>query len=130
MSSRSGAIRAGYFVLGAAYNLRLIILKTGSEVLSMEMGVWDFLLMLLVAGIIGAIGQAVAGYSTPGCAMSIVIGFVGAFVGSMIQKLTKFPEFITVSVGDTRFPIVWAVIGSAICVLILRLILGRRATAD
>ena len=96
----------------------------------MEMGVWDFLLMLLVAGIIGALGQAIAGYSTPGCAMSIVIGFVGAFAGSMIQKWTGFPVFFTVSVGGSKFPIIWAIIGSAICVLILRLVLGRRATTD
>jgi len=96
----------------------------------MELSVWDFLLMLLVAGIIGALGQAIAGYSTPGCAMSIVIGFVGAFAGSMIQKWTHLPKFITVSVGGTSFPIIWAIIGSAVCVLILRLVLGRRATAD
>lgn len=94
------------------------------------MGIWDFLLMLLVAAIIGSLGQAIAGYSTPGCAMSIVIGFVGALIGSMIQKWTGMPEFIPVTVGGKTFPIVWAVIGSAVCVLILRLILGRRATAD
>ena len=40
----------------------------------------DFLILLVVAGIIGALGQAIGGYSTPGCAMSVVIGFVGAII--------------------------------------------------
>ncbi len=94
------------------------------------MGMWDFLLLLLVAAIIGSLGQAIAGYSTPGCAMSTVIGFIGALVGRMMQKWMHLPEFIVVPVGGQKFPIVWAVIGSAVCVLILRLILGRRATVD
>lgn len=37
------------------------------------MSLETFLGLLLVGGIIGALGQAIAGYSTPGCAMSIVI---------------------------------------------------------
>jgi uncharacterized membrane protein YeaQ/YmgE (transglycosylase-associated protein family) len=92
------------------------------------MELWDFLLLLLVAGIIGGLGQAIAGYSTPGCAMSIVIGFVGAFVGRWLQTQLKLPEFLPVKVGGTTFPIVWSVIGAALLVLALRLILGRRGT--
>jgi uncharacterized membrane protein YeaQ/YmgE (transglycosylase-associated protein family) len=92
------------------------------------MGVWDFLLLLLVAAIIGSIGQAIAGYSTPGCAMSIVIGFVGAFIGRWLQAQLKLPMFLPVSVGGTTFPVIWSVIGAALLVLLLRLVLGRRGT--
>ena len=46
-----------------------------------KMSIIDFLLLLLIAGILGSLGQALGGYSTPGCAMSIVIGFVGAMIG-------------------------------------------------
>lgn len=90
------------------------------------MGLWDFLLLLLVAAIIGAIGQAIAGFSTPGCAMSIVIGFVGAFIGRWAQGAFKLPMWLPVKVGGTTFPIVWSVLGAAALVLVLRLVLGRR----
>ncbi|HEX8237862.1 MAG TPA: GlsB/YeaQ/YmgE family stress response membrane protein [Abditibacteriaceae bacterium] len=92
------------------------------------MTVWDFLLLLLVAAIIGSIGQAIAGYSTPGCAMSIVIGFVGAFIGRWLQAQFKLPMFLPVRVGGTTFPVIWSVIGAVLLVLVLRLVLGRRGT--
>jgi uncharacterized membrane protein YeaQ/YmgE (transglycosylase-associated protein family) len=90
------------------------------------MTLWDFLLLLLVASIVGAIGQAIAGFSTPGCLMSAVIGFVGAIIGRWIQAQFNLPEWLPVKVGTTTFPIVWSVIGAAVLVLILRLVLGRR----
>ncbi len=86
----------------------------------------EFLILLVVAAIIGAIGEAIAGYSTGGCAMSIVIGFVGALVGRWLQTMLNLPAFFTVKAGGTSIPIVWAVIGAALCVLVLRLVLGRR----
>lgn len=90
------------------------------------MGLWDFLMLLLVAAIIGAIGQAIAGFSTPGCAMSIVIGFVGAFVGRWAQSTFNLPMWLPLKVGGTTFPIIWSVLGAALLVLVLRLVLGRR----
>ncbi len=91
------------------------------------MQVGDFLLLLLVAAIIGALGQAIAGYSTPGCAMSIVIGFVGALLGRWAQKAFALPNYLPLKIGGSTFPIVWSVLGAAAFVLVLRLVLGRRA---
>ena len=73
----------------------------------------DFFLLLVVAGIIGALGQAIGGYSSSGCAMSIVIGFVGAIIGRQWPKLLNMPLFMTVNVGGSKFPMVWSVIGAA-----------------
>ncbi len=86
----------------------------------------DFLILLVVAGIIGSLGQAIGGYSTPGCAMSVVIGFVGAIIGRWLPSLLKLPTFYVVDVGGTKFPVVWSVIGAAILVILLRVIIGRR----
>ncbi len=92
------------------------------------MTVVDFLLLLLVAAIVGAIGQAIAGYSTPGCLMSVVIGFVGALIGHWIQRQFHLPAFIApVKVAGTSFYPIWSVLGAALLVLVLRLVLGRRA---
>ncbi len=90
------------------------------------MGLYEFLILLLVGGIIGALGQAIAGYSTPGCAMSIVIGFFGALLGRWLQTALKLPSWVPLKVGTTTISIVWAVIGAALLVFVLRLVLGRR----
>ena len=92
------------------------------------MSMWDFILMLVVAAIIGAIGEAIGGYSPGGCLMSIVVGFVGAFVGNYIRIFFKLPQFWVVNVGTTKFPVVWSILGAAACVAILRLVLHRRTT--
>jgi uncharacterized membrane protein YeaQ/YmgE (transglycosylase-associated protein family) len=91
------------------------------------MTIVEFLLLLLVAGIIGSLGQALGGYSTPGCAMSIVIGFVGALIGRWLQHQLGLPTWFTVEVGGpVKFPVIWSVLGAAILVIILRVIMGRR----
>jgi uncharacterized membrane protein YeaQ/YmgE (transglycosylase-associated protein family) len=90
------------------------------------MSLVEFLILLLVAAIIGAIGEALAGYSAGGCAMSIVVGFVGAIIGRWLPQALGLPLFITVNAGGVKFPIIWSIIGSALFVLALRLILGRR----
>ncbi|MEO1295187.1 MAG: GlsB/YeaQ/YmgE family stress response membrane protein [Cyanobacteria bacterium J06636_16] len=86
------------------------------------MSLIDFLLLLLVAGICGGLGQAIAGYSRAGCFGSIALGFIGALLGTWIARETQLPEFFVVSVGDgVAFPIVWSVIGSVIFVVVLSL---------
>ena len=39
------------------------------------------LVLLLIAAICGGIGQSLAGYSLGGCLVSIVVGFIGAWIG-------------------------------------------------
>ena len=93
------------------------------------MGLVDFLLLLVVAAIIGAIGEAIAGYSAGGCAMSAVIGFIGAMIGSWLERSFPILPKTTVTVAHHPFPIVGSILGAALFVLVLRLILGRRAVA-
>jgi len=90
----------------------------------------DFLLLLVVAGIIGSLGQAIGGYSSAGCAMSIVIGFVGAIIGRWLPGALNLPTFAVINVSGTKFPIVWSVIGAALLVVVLRVIMGRRGVVD
>lgn len=84
----------------------------------------DLLLLLLVAGICGSLGQAIAGYSRGGCLVSIALGFVGALLGMWLARLMGLPELIPVKIGGTSFPIVWSIIGSALFVAVITL-LGR-----
>ena len=84
------------------------------------------LVLLLIAGIVGALGQTISGYSFGGCLMSIVVGFVGAYVGIWLARQLGLPEIFTVTIEGEAFPIVWGVIGSAILSLILGLFTRRR----
>ena len=87
----------------------------------------DFLILLIIAAVCGAVGQALAGYSVGGCITSILVGFVGALIGSWIATNLGLPEFLSVNVGGRSFPIVWSVIGSALLVALLALLTRRRA---
>ena len=86
----------------------------------------DVLILLLVAGICGALGQAIAGYSRGGCLVSIALGFVGALLGMWIARMMGLPELFPVRIGGTSFPIIWSIIGSALFVAVLTLITRRR----
>ena len=82
------------------------------------MTILDLGLLLVVAAVVGALGQGLAGYSMGGCLMSMVIGFIGAWIGGWLSGLLRFPELLTVQVGTTPFPIVWSILGAALFVAV------------
>jgi uncharacterized membrane protein YeaQ/YmgE (transglycosylase-associated protein family) len=84
-----------------------------------------FLVLLLIAAICGSIGQSLAGYDLGGCFVSIVVGFIGAYLGIWLAGKMGLPEIFSINIEGKSFPIVWAIIGSALFTLIMALI--RRA---
>ena len=91
------------------------------------MTIIDFLILLVVAAICGAIGQAIVGYSAGGCLVSAVVGFIGAFVGRWFAGQLGLPELLTINIGGQPFPVLWSIIGSVILVAILALLRRSRA---
>lgn len=89
----------------------------------------QFLVLLLVAAICGAIGQSLAGYSLGGCLVSAAVGFLGAFIGLWLARELKLPEVFTVQVGGEAFPVVWSIVGSFLFALIVGLVSRRRRYA-
>jgi uncharacterized membrane protein YeaQ/YmgE (transglycosylase-associated protein family) len=89
------------------------------------MSLIGFLVLLLIAAICGSVGQALAGYSLGGCLVSIVVGFIGAYLGMWIAGKMGLPEIFAVNIDGEPFPIIWAIIGSAVFTLIVALL--RRA---
>ena len=90
------------------------------------MTLMDLLILLLVAGICGSLGQAISGFSRGGCLVSIALGFVGAIVGVWLARTLGLPELFPVRIGTTNFPIVWSIIGSALFVALIALLTRRR----
>jgi uncharacterized membrane protein YeaQ/YmgE (transglycosylase-associated protein family) len=83
------------------------------------------LVLLLIAGVVGALGQALSGYSIGGCLVSIVVGFVGAYVGIWLARQLGLPEVFTITIEGESFPVLWGIIGSAILSLILGMFTRR-----
>jgi len=86
----------------------------------------DVLLLLLIAGVCGSLGQAIAGYSRGGCLVSIALGFVGALLGMWLARMMGLPELFPVRIGTTSFPIIWSIFGSALFVAVVALLTRRR----
>lgn len=86
----------------------------------------SLLILLLIAGVCGALGQAIAGYSRGGCLVSIALGFIGALLGMWLASALGLPELFAINIGGRSFPIIWSIIGSAIFVAILSLFTRRR----
>ena len=86
------------------------------------------LVLLLIAGIAVIrmlMARRTSGYSFGGCLMSIIVGFVGAYVGVWLAGQLGLPEVFTINVEGEAFPILWGIVGSAILSLILGLFTRR-----
>lgn len=94
--------------------------------LTTNMTLVDFLLLLLVAGVCGAIGQAISGYSRGGFVVAIVLGFIGAFIGVWLAGKLALPELYMLRLGTTSFPIIWSIIGAALFVALVGLMASPR----
>ena len=87
----------------------------------------ELLVLLVVAGVCGALGQAISGFSRGGCLVSIALGFVGALLGSWLSRQLALPELLVVPVGDGRgFPVIWSIVGAALFVAVIGLLTRRR----
>ena len=87
----------------------------------------ELLVLLVVAGVCGALGQAISGFTRGGCLVSIALGFVGALLGTWLARQLGLPELFVVPLGDGRgFPVVWSIIGAALFVAVIGLLTRRR----
>ncbi|MCI0487647.1 MAG: GlsB/YeaQ/YmgE family stress response membrane protein [Blastocatellia bacterium] len=90
------------------------------------MTIVSLIILLFIAGICGALGQAIVGYSRGGCLVSVALGFIGALLGMWIANALGLREMLALNIGGQTFPVVWSIIGSAIFVGLLSLITRRR----
>jgi uncharacterized membrane protein YeaQ/YmgE (transglycosylase-associated protein family) len=87
----------------------------------------EICLYLLIAAVAGGIGRAIAGGTSGGCAVSIVLGFIGAVLGSWLARKMKLPELFVIQLGEgPPFPFLWAVIGAALFVAVVVALTGGR----
>jgi uncharacterized membrane protein YeaQ/YmgE (transglycosylase-associated protein family) len=80
------------------------------------------LVLLIIAGICGAIGRSLGGGTGGGFLVSIAVGFVGALIGPFIAHALRLPELMVVTVDHHSFPILWSIIGASLFVALLHLL--------
>lgn len=86
----------------------------------------ELLVLLVIAAVAGSIGQAIAGYSSGGCLVSVAVGFIGALIGVWIARNLGLPILFSVNIGGADFPLLWSIIGSALFVAVIGLITRGR----
>ena len=86
----------------------------------------QLLVLLLIAGVCGALGQAIGGYTHGGCLVSIALGFIGALLGKWLAGALNLPELFALNVAGLHFPVIWSIIGAALFVALIGLISRRR----
>jgi uncharacterized membrane protein YeaQ/YmgE (transglycosylase-associated protein family) len=91
----------------------------------MTLTISGLLILLLIAGVCGAIGRSIGGGTGGGFLVSIAVGFIGALIGSLIAHYLRLPELLTVTVDHRPFPILWSIIGASVFVALMHLLAGR-----
>jgi uncharacterized membrane protein YeaQ/YmgE (transglycosylase-associated protein family) len=84
------------------------------------------LVLLIIAGICGAIGRAMGGGLPGGFFVSVAVGFVGALVGMLLANELRLPELLAVSIDGRPFPILWSILGGALLVAVLNMVTRPR----
>ena len=93
----------------------------------MEPSLVSILLYLLIAAAAGGLGRAIAGGTRGGCLVSIVLGFIGAMLGSWLARKGKLPDLFVIRLpGGPDFPFLWAVIGAALFVSVVVMLSGGK----
>jgi uncharacterized membrane protein YeaQ/YmgE (transglycosylase-associated protein family) len=78
----------------------------------------EFVVYLVIAGICGAIARAIVGGTGGGFVVSVLVGFLGAFVGTWLARLLRLPALVVVAIGGHPFPIVWSIVGGLVLVIV------------
>ena len=82
----------------------------------------EVLVLILIAAVCGALGQAISGFSRGGLFVSIALGFIGAILGTWLARTAALPELFTIEVGGVDFPVIWSIIGATLFVALVGLL--------
>jgi uncharacterized membrane protein YeaQ/YmgE (transglycosylase-associated protein family) len=91
----------------------------------MTLTITGLVVFLIIAGVCGSIGRAIAGGTGGGFLVSIAVGFVGALLGSFIAHYFHLPEWLVVTIDGRPFPVLWSIIGASLFVAVVHLLSGR-----
>jgi uncharacterized membrane protein YeaQ/YmgE (transglycosylase-associated protein family) len=83
----------------------------------------ELIVYLVIAGVCGAIARGIAGSTRGGFVISVLLGFLGAFLGTWIARVMHLPALLVAEVGGHPFPVVWSIIGGTVFVIVAHALL-------
>lgn len=86
----------------------------------------ELLILLLIAGLTGSVARTLVGFDRGGCLISIVVGFIGAFIGTWLARELNLPDILSFEIRDINYPIIWSTIGAVLFTGVLALLTPRR----
>ncbi len=84
------------------------------------MTILELVIFLVVGALCAGVAQSLLGIHA-GFLGSVVIGWLGAFVGTWVARKTGLPELYVLRIGDMAIPIIWTIVGSFVLVAIVGL---------
>jgi len=90
------------------------------------MTVIELIVFLVIAGVCGAVARALVGGTGGGFVISVLLGFLGAFVGTWIAHFFRLPELLEVDIGRQPFPVAWSILGALVLVAIAHVLMRPR----
>ncbi|MBN2001144.1 GlsB/YeaQ/YmgE family stress response membrane protein [candidate division KSB1 bacterium] len=79
------------------------------------MSVFGLLTYLGIAAVAGYIGSHLAGYSTSGCFTNVVLGLIGAIIGTIISRYVNIRDPLYIA----GIPLIWSIVGATLFVMLL-----------
>jgi uncharacterized membrane protein YeaQ/YmgE (transglycosylase-associated protein family) len=83
------------------------------------MTVEEIIILLVVAAVLGVVAQRMLGYKLGGFFASVVLGFLGGLLGKFMASRFPLPLNFNIEIGDTKFQVVWSVLGTLLVTFIV-----------
>ena len=87
----------------------------------------ETLILLAIAGLVGALAEFLIGFSLSGILGTMIVGVVGALIGNWLARLLHLPAILPIQVGTRTIELIWATLGSILLVGLLSALRARRA---
>jgi uncharacterized membrane protein YeaQ/YmgE (transglycosylase-associated protein family) len=71
------------------------------------------------------VARAIGGGTAGGFVISILVGFLGAFLGVWIARMAHLPQLFIIAVEGHPFPVIWSIIGGLILVVLAHALVPR-----
>lgn len=89
------------------------------------MSLLELVVLLVIAGIAGVVAESIVGFTPGGFLVSIILGVIGAYLGSWLARRLHLPSILPITVGTQTIELVWTIVGALVLVGLLSLLRGR-----
>jgi uncharacterized membrane protein YeaQ/YmgE (transglycosylase-associated protein family) len=89
----------------------------------------EFVILLVMAAVLGILSQRLLGYKLGGLFVSIILGFLGGLVGKLMYGWFSLPIIFSVQIGSESFPVLWSLVGALLVTFLFGLV-ARSASKE